>query len=308
MATWLNYHHLYYLRTVVRAGGVSEASEQLRLTQPTVSAQLRQLEASLDARLFERDGRRLKLTAEGQVAFRYAEEIFSLGEEMLAVLAGSADSRQPVLRVGVVDVFPKMVAVRLCEPILSGDRPPRLTVEEARLEDLLARLATHDLDLVIADRPVPPGSRVRAYSHYLGESEVSFLATKRLAARFRRGFPESLNGAPLLLPSANAELRRALDRWFHELSLTPNIVGEFEDSAMMKMFAESGSGIVPIPTIVEPRVRRDFHLTAVGRTDAVSERFYLLSAERKVTHPSVLAISQAASERLFGSKRRRGET
>lgn len=299
MTPWLNYHHLYYLWTVVRTGGVSEASEQLRLTQPTVSAQLRQLERSLDTKLFEREGRRLKLTPEGEIVFRYAAEIFSLGEEMLAVLAGGEIASQPLFRVGLVDVFPKLVAVRLCEPVLAQASPPRLIIEEGRLDQLLGRIANHELELVIADRPVPPGSRVRAFSHFLGETGISFLATKKLAGRYRSNFPQSLHGAPVLLPSANAELRRAIDQWFVEQQLTPRVVGEFEDSALMTMFGEQGIGIVPVPTIVEARAKRDFRLERVGRTEEVRERFYLLSAERKVTHPVIRVMTERASQQLF---------
>ncbi len=299
----LNYHHLYYLWAVVKSGGVSEASQQLKLSQPTISAQLRQLEDSLGVSLFEKVGRRLKLTAEGQIAVRYAEEIFSLGEELTTVLSGGVEQRQSELRVGVVDAFPKYVAVRLCRPVLKGPNPPRLIIEEARLEELLARLASHELDMVIADRPMPVGSRIRAFNHLLGECGISFMGSSAHAQELKRGFPQSLNGAPLLLPGADSELRKSLESWFDEIGVVPSVVGEFEDSALMKMFAESGAGIASIPSVVEPQVKRELRLAVVGRTEDVRERFYLISAERKVTHPSVLAIQELARERLFNSER-----
>ncbi len=296
----LNYHHLSYFRTVVREGGVSEASRKLRLTQPTISTQIHQLEMELGAKLFERHGRRLALTEEGNLALRYAEEIFSLGEELVAVLEGAASARKPVLRVGLVDIFPKYVAVRICEPILTGTSPPRLVVEEASLEELLIRLASNQLDILIADRPVPAGSRVRAFSHRLGDCGISFIASRKLAAKLRKRFPRSLNDAPLLLPGAGSELRRSIDRWLEHRMVALEVAGEIQDNALLKLLAESGVGIAPVPTVVEAQVCRGLQLTVVGRAEDVREHFYLISAERRVTNPYVITMTAVARKQLFG--------
>jgi len=291
---WLNYHHLLYFWLAAREGGVTRASEELRLAQSTVSAQIRALEHALDEKLFRREGRRLALTDVGRVVYRYADEIFALGRELQDTVRDRPTGRPLRLHVGVTDVVPKLVAHRLLAPVLAGEAPVRITCTEGKAEQLLADLAVHRLDLVIADAPVGPGMRVRAFNHALGESAVAFFATPALAARHRRGFPRSLDGAPLLLPTDNTAVRRALDHWFEAEGIRPAIVSEFEDSALLKVFGQHGAGLFPAPAGFAREVCRQYAVREVGRVDSVRERFWAISVERRLKHPAVVAISEAA--------------
>lgn len=296
---WLNYHHLLYFWTVAREGSLVAAGKALKLSHPTLSAQIRALEDRLDEKLFTRAGRGLVLTEMGRVVYRYADEIFSLGREMLDTVNGRSGGRPLRLDVGVADVVPKLVVRRLLQPALGGPEPVRLVCHEGRYEKLLADLTLHTLDLVIADAPLPPGSGVRAFHHLLGETSVSFFATKALAARHRRGFPGSLDGAPLLLPLEGSPLRRSLNQWFDRHGVAPRVVAEFEDSALLKVFGTDGVGIFPAPTVLETDVVRQYGVQVVGRAPEVRERFYAISVERKLKNPAVVAISEAARHDLF---------
>jgi LysR family transcriptional regulator, transcriptional activator of nhaA len=300
---WLNYHHLFYFWTVAREGGLVPAGKVLRLSHPTISAQVHALEAQLGEQLFEKVGRRLALTELGRVVYRYADEIFSLGREMVDTLKGRATGGPLRLDVGIADVVPKLVVQRILAPATALDTPVRLVCREDRSERLLADLAVHTLDLVIADAPVPPGSNVRAFTHLLGESGVSFFATPALAASLRRGFPRALDGAPMLLPLENLTLRRALNQWFDTHGIRPRVVGEFEDSALQNVFGADGAGVFPAPTVVADEVVRQHGVVPIGRTDAVRERFYAISVERRLKNPAVLAISTAARRALFTTRR-----
>jgi LysR family transcriptional activator of nhaA len=297
---WLNYHHLLYFWAVAREGSVTRASQQLRLAQPTVSGQLKALEDALGEKLFERTGRRLLLTDVGRVVFRYADEIFSLGRELQDTLKGRPTGRPIRFTVGVADAVPKLVAYRLLLPALSLPEPVHVVCREDKPERLLAELSAHSLDLVISDAPVGAGAKGRAYSHLLGETPVAFFGSAALASAHRRGFPRSLDGAPVLLPTEGSSLRRSLDQWLDAEGLRPRVVGEIEDSALLKVFGQAGVGLFPAPVAIEAEVRAQFGVKLVGRVDAVKERFYALSAERKLKHPAVLAISEAARRRLFG--------
>lgn len=297
---WLNYHHLLYFWVVAREGGLVPAGKVLHLSHPTLSAQIRALEERIGAKLFSRAGRKLALTETGRVAYRYAEEIFGLGREMLDAVRGRAVG--PVrLDVGVVDLLPKLVVHRLLAPALALAEPVKLVCYEDSHERLVAELGLHTLDIVLADAPVPPGSSVRAYNHLLGECGVSFFGTKALAARYRRRFPRSLDGAPLLLPLENVGLRRALNHWFEVQDVRPRVVAEFEDSALLKVFGAKGIGIFAAPTHVEGEVRSQYGVELLGRAPEVKERFYAISAERRLKNPAVLAITQAARHEFFGS-------
>lgn len=300
---WLNYHHLLYFWTVAREGSLVAAGKALKLSHPTLSAQIRALEGRLDEKLFTRAGRGLVLTEMGRVVYRYADEIFSLGREMLDTVNGRSGGRPLRLDVGVADVVPKLVVRRLLQPALGGPEPVRLVCHEGRYEKLLADLTLHTLDLVIADAPLPPGSGVRAFHHLLGETGVSFFATKPLAARHRRGFPRSLDGAPLLLPLEGSPLRRSLNQWFARHGVAPRVVAEFEDSALLKVFGTDGVGIFPAPTVLEADVARQYGVQVVGRAPEVRERFYAISVERKLKNPAVVAISEAARHDLFAKAR-----
>lgn len=296
---WLNYHHLLYFWTVVREGSISRAAEHLRLAQPTVSAQVRQFEHALGETLLERRGRQVAVTEVGRLVFRYADEIFGLGRELQETLKGRPTGRAPRLRVGVANAVPKLIVYRLLRPATEGETPMHVMCHEGQPEELLAQLATHALDVVITDVPAPAYSRVRVFSHLLGESGTSFFAVPALARRVRRGFPESLRHTPLLLPMATTALRRSLDQWFDSLGLSPVIAGEFEDSALLKAFGESGRAVFPAPTAIAREVCQHYGVVIVGETDAVRERYYAHSAERRVTHPGVVALSTAARVDLF---------
>lgn len=296
---WLNYHHLLYFWTVAHTGSVTAAAAELRLAQPTISGQLRCLEEALGEKLFRRVGRQLVLTDYGQVVYQYAGEIFSLGRELLDTTKAKS-SRQPArFSVGIAEVVPKLIAYRLLEPAMRLDEPFALICREDKPERLAAELSVHALDLVLSDGPMPPTVSVRGYSHLLGECGVSFFATAAMASKLRRGFPSSLDGAPLLLPTTNTNLRRSLDQWFYEHDIRPRIVSEFEDTALLKVFGEAGNGVFPAPAAIEKEIVRQYRVKRVGHTSKVTTSFYAISVERRIKHPAVLAISEAAQADLF---------
>jgi LysR family transcriptional activator of nhaA len=296
---WLNYHHLLYFHTVAREGSVSRASRALRLAQPTLSGQIRKLEHVLGEKLFERQGRNLVLTEVGRVAYRYSEEIFSLGQELLDTLHGRPTARTPRLQIGISDIVPKLVAHRLIAAAGLADQGTHLVLREGKTDDLVLALATQAYDVLITDAPLAPQIRVKAFNHRLGESGITFFASPELARRHRARFPNSLDGAPLLLPTDNTSLRRSLAQWFQEIEVRPRIVAEIEDSALLKVFGQHGSGIFPVTSIVAADVRRQYGTHVVGSTDKVRESFYAITIERRITHPAVAAIAAAARTRLF---------
>ena len=295
----INYHHLRYFWAVARAGSLTRASEQLSLTPQTVSTQIRDLERALGEKLFHRTGRRLVLTDGGQLVYRYADEIFSLGQELMETLQGRPSGRPLRLVVGVADVLPKLIAHRLIEPALKLEESVQVVCREDRPEKLIAELAVHGLDVVLSDAPIPPGVKVRAYNHLLGECGVTFMATARLAGTYRKKFPRSLERAPVLLPTENTVLRRALGQWFTEQGIPPMIAGEFEDSALLKVFGQAGVGIFAVPSAIEDEVERQYAVRQVGKADGVVERFYAISVERKIRHPAIAAICTIARTELF---------
>lgn len=297
---WLNYHHLYYFWTVVREGSVTAASRKLRLAQPTVSAQLRALEESLGEKLFTRQGRRLVPTDVGRTVFRYADEIFALGSELRDAVKGRPTGRPVRFTVGIADQVPKLVAHRLLEPALQGEIA--LVCREDRPDRLLADLAVHELDLVIADAPVSPHSQIRAFNHPLGVTAVRFFAAPALARRVGRRFPQSLDGAPFLFPGPNTSLRRALDRWFTEQGVRPQAAGEFQDSALLQVFGQAGAGVFAAPAVIERELERQYQVRAIGGTDAIQESYYAISAERRLKHPAVVAIAEGAKSTLFSGQ------
>ncbi len=296
---WLNYHHLFYFWTVAREGGVSKAADTLGLAQPTVSAQIKQFERAIGHTLLERQGRRLVLTEAGQVVRRYADDIFTLGRELQETLKGRPAGQTLRLRVGVANAVPKLIVYRMLRPATEASLPIQLTCHEGQPDQLLAQLATHALDVVISDAPAPPHLHVKVFSHLLGESGTTFFAIPALARKVRRGFPQSLQNVPMLLPTQATVLRRALEQWFDAIRIRPRVWGEFEDSALMKAFGESGTAVFPAPTAIAHEVCRHYGVVALGRTDAVRERFYALSAERRVTHPGVVALSRTARAEVF---------
>lgn len=297
--TDLNYHHLLYFWTVAREGSVAAATRKLNLAQPTISMQLAKLQRSLGCQLFERVGRGLVLTEMGQTVFRYADEIFSLGRELQSVVGGQNSDRPLRLVVGVPDALPKLVTYRLLKPVFKLAEPVQLECFEAKLEQLLADLAANRFDVLLTDAPLGVGARVRAFNHPLGDCGIVFCGTPALARRYRRTFPHSLVEAPLLLPSEHTDLRRSLDHWFDEQGIRPNIVGQFDDSALMKEFGLGGLGLFPVPQVVLSEVKRQYRVEVVGGLDSVRSRFFAITSVRRLKHPAVIAISEAARRELF---------
>jgi LysR family transcriptional activator of nhaA len=296
---WLNYHHLLYFWMVAREGSVSKAAERLHLSQPTVSAQVRTLEKALGERLFLRTGRSLALTDVGRLAYRYADEIFGIGREMMETFRGRPVGRALQLTVGVANAVPKLIVYRLLRPALESPHPVHLICREDNAEQLVAQLATYTLDVVVATAPAPPHVRVKVFNHLLGESSTAFFAPPAMAARMKRRFPRSLRDVPMLLPTTNNPLRRALDDWFDAQGIQPRIVGEFEDSALMTVFGHGAGSAFPAPAAIEPDVCRFYGVRVIGRTDGIRERYYAISAERRLKHPGVLSVTNAARDQLF---------
>lgn len=290
----LNYQHLFYFWTVAKEGSVSRASEKLHLAQPTVSAQLAIFEDTLGEKLFHRDARKLVLTETGRGVFHYADEIFALGRELTGFLNGRGGGPMQRLTVGIADGLPKLLAYRLLEPALRLVGPLRLICHEDKPERLLAEIALHGVDLVLSDVPATPTAGLRIFNHPLGESEVGVFGTRDLVERYVRDFPRSLNGAPFLLPSGGLALRRSLDQWFDAENLSPNIRAEIDDSALLKTFGGAGVGLFVAPTLVEEEIRRQYRVELLGVAGGVRERFYAISAQRKIQHPAVVAILEQA--------------
>ncbi|MCB2184369.1 MAG: transcriptional activator NhaR [Desulfobulbaceae bacterium] len=299
---WLNYHHLFYFWTVMREGSITAASEKLRLAQSTISAQLSRLEDSLEVKLTQRVGRNLEPTDAGQLVLRYADEIFSLGREMMDSLKGRPGSGPLSLKVGIVDVVPKLVAQKLLEPTGKLPEQVRLICHEGKDESLLAELALHNLDVILTDTPLRSGLSIKAYNHFLGECGISFFCAQELAEKLHGEFPNSLNNAPMLLPMAMSALRRMLDQWFDKLGIQPIIVGEFVDSALLKVFGQAGQGVFVAPTVIEKEVVKQYQVQLIGRTNDIKEKFYAISVERIIKHPAVAAISEDAHQKLFDCK------
>lgn len=296
---WLNYHHLLYFWTAARAGSITKACRQLHLTQPTVSGQIRALERSVKARLFERSGRSIALTETGRVVFRYADEIFSLGRELQDTLHNRPTGHALRLVVGVADSLPKLIVQRLLEPTFHLGQDVRLTCVDGDPDRLLAQLALHEIDLVLSDFPAQPRLGIKTFNHLLGDCGITFFAKVDLARQIRRGFPGSLSGAPMLLPCSNTALRRSLEQWFDKHQIRPQVRAEFSDSALLKAFGAMGRGIFVAPTPVEESIRRMYGVAVVGREPTVRERFYAISVEKRLKHPAVVAISESARRELF---------
>lgn len=294
----LNYKHLHYFRTVAKAGAINRAAEKLHLTPQTLSGQISTFEARLGVALFRRSGRRLELTDAGRTALTYADEIFEVGAELEEALRNRLAARAHPFRVGISDVVPKAIAYQLLAPALALAEPVRLACKEGRLEQLAAELAIHRLDMVLADRPLPPGMDIRGYSHPLGECGIAFLAARAVAGTLKPEFPACLHGAPLLIPGEDSALRAPLLRWLERRDIQPVIVGEFDDSALMGAFAQAGAGAFPVPLTTVQEVMRQYEVVELGRTQEIRERFFAISVERRLSHPAVLAVSEAARRRF----------
>ena len=295
----LNFKHLRYFWMVAKTGSIARAAEQLHLTPQSISGQLGEFDDALGVKLFRRAGRNLELTDAGRRILSYAEEIFTIGDELLEVLRDQKAIKSLPFRVGIADSVSKSVAYRLVEPALHLGEPVRLICREGRLTPLLAELAVHRLDMIIADRPMPGNLNVRGYSHLLGESGVTVFGTPRLAQERAGDFPALLDNAPLLLPGEDVAIRQRLIHWLEANHLRPRIVGEFDDSALMKAFGQAGAGLFFAPTAMVDHICEQYKVLALGRIESVVEQVYAITTERRITHPAIVAIRQAARQDVF---------
>ena len=292
----LNYQHLLYFWSVVRTGSLTRACEELALSAPTISMQLRTLEERLGEKLLAKSGRALVPTEVGRMVFSYADEIFGLGQDLLEALDHRPTARPLRLVGGTDDVVPKEIAYRILKPTLALKRPVRIVCREGTLERLVAGLALHEVDVVLSDAPVTPSLNVRAYNHSLGTCEVLWMATPTLAKTLRRAFPKSLDGVPVLLPTDDTAIRRALDQWLAKQEVRPVMIGEFEDYAMLREFARSGHGFAPVPSILEEQFRKEYGVARVGVATGVKAEFYAISVERKIKNPAVAEMIEQGRE------------
>ena len=296
---WLNYHHLLYFWLAAREGSVTRASMLLRLSQPTVSGQIRLLEDSLGGKLFQKSGRHLALTEFGRMVYRYADEIFGIGRELVDVVKGRPPGRPAKLNVGVSDVLPKLLVFRILDPLIAMKDTVRMVIHEDHPERLLAELSLQAVDLVLSDVPVAPHVHVKAFNHLLGVSPVGIYARPKAAAKYKSGFPKSLDGAPWLLPVENSSLRRSLDQWFAKHDIRPDVIAEFQDSALLKVFSEAHDALFAAPEVTDAELRRIYGAAPVGTAQGIEERFYAITVERRVKNPAVMAIAESAHDRLF---------
>lgn len=296
----LNFKHLRYFWMVAKTGSIARAAEQLHLTPQSISGQLSVFEDALGVALFRRSGRNLELTDAGRRILSYAEDIFTIGDEMLEVVRNQKAKKALPFKVGIADSVSKLVAYLLVEPALKLAEPVRLVCREGRLPSLLAELAIHRLDMIIADRPMPANLNVRGYSHLLGESGLTVFGTRRLAKELSGSFPASLDNAPFLLPGEDVAIRPKLIQWLEASDLRLHIVGEFDDSALMKAFGQAGAGLFVAPTVIADHICKQYNVAKIGRIDSVVEQLYAITTERRLTHPAIVAISKVARRDLFG--------
>jgi LysR family transcriptional activator of nhaA len=296
---WLNYHHLRYFWTVAKEGSLARAAEKLHVSQPSISEQIRELEQALGEKLFRREGRNNRLTESGQLVFGYAEEIFALGRELMTVVKQNPTAKALRLYVGVTDSFPKLVTNEILRPVFRLPQEVHVVCREGKVEDLLAQLSAHRLDIVFADEPSPSSLKVRTFNHLLGESGLTLCAAAPLARSLKRNFPRSLHEAPAFLPSENTSLRRTLEQWFRQEKIRPRVLAEFEDLALMKEMAAEGKAFIALPTAVAREAAARYQFQSIGHARGHTAKFYAISAERKISHPAVKLITDNAQTALF---------
>jgi LysR family transcriptional activator of nhaA len=289
---FLNYHHLRYFWTVAKEGSLRRASEKLKISQPSMCTQIKLLEVSLGEALFRPSGRSLELTEFGQLILGYAEEIFTLGSEILQTTKQAPSVRSLRLHVGIVDSFPKLMSYDILRPVFEHQPPVQLTCHEGKLADLVSQLSTHRTDIVLSDEPASPGIAGKVFNHLLGSSDVTFCATPGLAKMLKGRFPRNLDNAPALLPTQNCNLRRDLEKWFGSSGIQPRVVAEFEDAALTKIVATSGLGFIAVPTVVASEAVERYGFVPIGRTKEVETQFFAITAERRFTHPAIIAITK----------------
>ncbi len=297
---WLNYHHLRYFWTTAKEGSLARAAAKLRVSQPSISGQIRELETAFGEKLFRRAGRNNVLTDAGHVVFGYADEIFALGAEMMNAVRQRPGSRTLRLYVGVADSFPKLVTNEILKPVFALPQEVHTICREGKMEDLLAQLVAHRLDIVLADEPPASNTNFRVFNHPLGETGTTFLAEEKLAAKLKRRFPGSLQDAPALLPTENTALRRSLETWFRAKEVRPRVVAEFEDLALMKIMAAEGRGFIAVPSLVAKDAMAHYHFRMIGRADDCRLEFHAITAERRIVHPAVACITDKARAMLEG--------
>ena len=297
---WLNFHHLRYFWAAAKEGGLARAAAKLHVSQPSISEQIRELEVSLGEKLFRRKGRNNVLTDAGQIVFGYAEQIFALGREMTNAVKQGPAAKMQRLYVGVTDSLPKLVTNEILKPVFSMAQTAHVICREGKLEDLLAQLAAHRLDIVLSDEPASSSTNFKTFNHLLGETGTAICAERKLGAKLKRGFPNSLNGAPALLPAENSTLRRALDTWFREQRIEPRIVAEFEDLALLKLMAAEGRGFIAIPAVALSDAVAQYEYVLIGKVEKCRVQFHAITAERRIEHPAVLLITGKARVLLRG--------
>lgn len=294
-----NYNHLLYFWAVVHEGGIAQAAEALHVTPQTISGQIRLLTQELEGTLFEKKGRRLVPTDLGRVVYEYADEIFSRGQELASVMRGASPLERRNFAIGISDVVPRLVAWRVLAPLMLRDQPYRISCRAGTLDSLVAELAAHRLDMVLSTSALPADAGIRVFNHLLGESDLAFFAAPKLARKLTREFPESLHLAPMLLPTPGSANRRVIDSWFAQTGITPTVVGEFDDSALLKTAGQGGVGVFPAPVAIEDEIVRQFQVRVIGRTSGMRARFYAISTERRIRHPAVVEITERARADLF---------
>ena len=299
---WLNYHHLLYFWTVAKEGSLRAASEKLRVSQPSISAQLQALEGSLGQPLFRPSGRGKVLTDAGQMVFGYAEEIFTLGGELLSAVKNRPTTRARRLNVGLADSFPKLVAHDILKPLFASQEPMHIVCREGKIGDLLAQLALHRLDVVLADEPASSSHNLRAFNHLLAKSALTFCAAPELGGTLRRNFPRSLHGAPALMPSENTPIRRAVEKWFRQQRIEPRVIGEFDDAALMSVVASEGAGFIAVPTAVADDATARYGFQQLGTAARAQVEFYAITAERRLAHPGVVKIAEEGPKNLLARR------
>jgi len=293
----LNFKHLRYFWMVGKTGSIARASEQLYLSPQSISVQLGDLENSLGVQLFRKVGRGLELTDMGRRIFSYADEIFSLGNELLEVAQLQQVRKSIPFRIGITDSVPKSLVYRVIEPVLHVDDTIRLICREGKLADLLSEMSVNQLDLVIADRPMPSNLNVRAYNHLLGESKLAIFATKRLIdTQSEKSFPKVLHNAPFLMPGEDSAFQKKLLSWMESQKIYPNIVGEFDDSALLKSFGQAGAGFFAGSDTIADYICHQYEVERLGQVETVTEQLYAITTERRLTHPAVVSIVKATAE------------
>ena len=295
---WLNYHHLRYFHTIAQEGSLRRASETLRVSQPSISAQVKLLEAALGGKLFRRSGRSLVLTDFGHLIFGYAEEIFALGRELLTAAKRGPSGRRLKLNLGIVDSFPKLLSLDILRPVLAHDPSVLISCHEGKLDDLIAQLGAHRLDAVLSDDPLPSSAKVKAFTHPIGATGVTFCAVPSLARRLVGRFPRNLRDAPALLPTQNTAFRRDLEQWFRSVDVQPRVVAEFEDAALAKIVATEGVGFTTVPTIVAAEAIERYGFVSLGKTEECQTQLYLITAERRLDHPAVVELARRATHEV----------